>query len=189
MKKVMQFGGRPWSLGRRRVLKMGALWATAWFAPHALAGPRKERSLGFLNLHTKEVLETVYWSGGEYRATAIEAINHILRDHRADVACSMDLGLLDLLYALKRKLGAEDPFQVISGYRTPETNAWLRKKRGGVAKHSLHVLGKAVDLMLPSHSLRQLHRAAQSLQAGGVGYYPGSGFVHLDVGRVRHWRG
>jgi uncharacterized protein YcbK (DUF882 family) len=182
--------GTRQSMNRRKVLRMGAWLATVCFAPRALAGARgpAERSLALVNSHTGETLETVYWTQGTYQSAALDAINHILRDHREDSACTMDLKLIDLLYAMKRKLGTESPFCIVSGYRTPKTNSWLRQRRHGVARRSLHMLGQAVDLYLPGHALRHLHRSAVSLKAGGVGYYPDSGFIHIDVGRVRYWQ-
>lgn len=178
------------SMNRRKVLRIGAWLATVCFAPRALAGTRGsiERSLALVNSHTGESLETVYWTQGNYQPEALQAINHILRDHREDSACTMDLKLLDLLYAMRRKLDTEAPFHIVSGYRTPKTNSWLRQRRRGVARRSLHMLGQAVDLYLPGHMLSHLHRSAVSLKAGGVGYYPNSGFVHVDVGRVRYWQ-
>lgn len=177
-------------MGRRQVLKMATLLTAVSCAPRVLAAVGSEkRSLAFVHLHTGEELDTVYWSKGKYRSKALHAISHILRDHRAHAARPMDLDLLDLLYQLRCELRVDEPFQVISGYRTPATNAWLRQRRRGVASHSFHMFGKAVDLRFPNCSLRDLHEAALSLQAGGVGYYPSRGFVHLDVGPVRTWRG
>ena len=100
---------------------------------------------------------------------------------------SMDPRAIDLLCALQHKMGAKRPFQVISGYRSPGTNAWLRAHSDGVAQHSLHMEGKAIDIRMEGASISNLGRAARSLRAGGVGQYPESGFVHVDVGRVRHW--
>lgn len=176
--------------GRRRVLKMATLLAAASCSAPALAAMDTERrSLAFVHLHTGESLDTVYWRKGKYRRESLDAISQILRDHRADAARPMDLDLLDLLHQIKRELRVDEPFQVISGYRTPATNGWLRQRRNGVASRSFHMFGKAVDLRLANRSLRELHQTALKLQAGGVGYYPARGFVHLDVGPVRQWRG
>jgi uncharacterized protein YcbK (DUF882 family) len=111
----------------------------------------------------------------------------VLRDHRTDEVAEMDPRLLDLLFNLQGKLGASTPFHVISGYRSPRSNAMLVAKGGGVAKKSLHMQGKAIDIRLPGRELADLRKAALGLKAGGVGYYPKSDFVHVDVGRVRHW--
>ncbi len=176
--------------GRRRVLKMGALLAAASCSPQVLAVEGTEkRTLAFVNLHTGESLETTYWLQGKYRSEPLHAISHILRDHRADALRPMDLDLLDLLYRIKLRLRTDEPFEVFSGYRTPATNSLLRQRRSGVATRSLHMLGQAVDVGLPGRTLGELQQTALALQAGGVGYYPATGFVHLDVGPVRHWRG
>jgi uncharacterized protein YcbK (DUF882 family) len=176
--------------GRRQVLKAAALLAAVSCSPQALAAVGTEkRSLAFEHLHTGEQLDTVYWLKGKYLPESLHAISHILRDHRADAVRPIDLDLLDLLYQIKYELRIDGPFQVISAYRTPATNAWLRQRRRGVASHSFHMFGKAVDLRLPNRNLRELRQTALRLQAGGVGYYPARGFVHLDVGPVRNWRG
>jgi uncharacterized protein YcbK (DUF882 family) len=110
-----------------------------------------------------------------------------MRDFRTDQVKHMDPRVLDILYALGRTVECTTAFTVIGGYRSPATNEMLREKGSGVAKHSLHLKGQAVDLSLPNCSLRNLHRAALSLQAGGVGYYPSSDFIHVDCGPIRHW--
>ena len=179
----------PRLAGRRQVLKMATLLAAASCSTPALAAlGTQQRSLAFVHLRTGERLETVYWLKGKYRSESLHAINHILRDHRADAARPIDLDLLDLLYQIKHELRVDEPFQIISAYRTPATNAWLRQRRSGVAIHSFHMFGKAVDLRLAARSLRELRQTALKLQSGGVGYYPARGFVHLDVGPVRNWR-
>ena len=118
---------------------------------------------------------------------ALAEINHILRDHRTGEVREIEPALLDLLCALHQKLGSTAPFSIISGYRSPETNSHLSSKSNGVVKNSMHLLGKAIDIRLPGHELKTLQRAAVDLQRGGVGYYPSSDFVHVDVGRVRYW--
>jgi uncharacterized protein YcbK (DUF882 family) len=114
-------------------------------------------------------------------------INHILRDHRTGEIKPIDPDLLDLLHALRTRLGTQRPFHVISGYRSPCTNEQLRSRSRGVARKSMHLFGKAVDIRIPGHDLADLRQAALAEQAGGVGYYPRPGFVHVDVGRVRFW--
>ncbi len=146
-----------------------------------------ERSLTFLNLHTGEELHTVYWADGAYQAGELQAISYVLRDHRTDQQHLMDKRLMDLLYLLQQSVGTRGPFEVISGYRSPATNAELRATSSGVAKHSLHMQGKAIDIVLPGCKLRRLHDAAVALKAGGVGYYPRSNFIHVDTGAVRYW--
>jgi uncharacterized protein YcbK (DUF882 family) len=114
-------------------------------------------------------------------------IDHILRDHRTGEVRPIDTELLDLAHALGESLGAPGPFHVISGYRSPKTNALLRASGNGVASKSLHLQGKALDIRLPGCDLRRLRRAAVDLKGGGVGHYPGPNFIHIDVGRVRYW--
>jgi uncharacterized protein YcbK (DUF882 family) len=111
----------------------------------------------------------------------------VLRDHRSDEVSPIDTRLLDLLHTLSDKLDTTSQFHVISGYRSPATNAKLAEKSNGVARHSLHMDGLAIDIRLPGRELADVRRAAIALRSGGVGYYPGSNFVHMDVGRVRTW--
>jgi uncharacterized protein YcbK (DUF882 family) len=174
---------------RRRFIGMvsacGVVLSSKFGAAHAVSGP--PRSMSFYNVHTGERLKTEYWRGGAYASDALSAIDHVLRDYRNDQTHPIDTGLLDLLHALRLKLRWHDPFHVISGYRSPATNAMLRKLGRGVAKNSLHLVGKAIDVRVPGRELSDVRRAALALRGGGVGYYPQPGFVHLDVGRVRYW--
>jgi uncharacterized protein YcbK (DUF882 family) len=150
------------------------------------------RRVKFHNLHTDEKLDAVYWEDGHYVPDALHAVNHVLRDFRTGDTHMMDPGLLDLLVAVQAKTETKSPFYVISGYRSPRTNAMLRAEGGeatGVAKKSMHLEGKAIDLRLADVQLSHLHNAALSLGGGGVGYYPTSDFVHMDVGPVRQWGG
>lgn len=150
------------------------------------------RHLRLLNLHTEETLDAVYWEKGAYVPDALHAANHVLRDFRTGETHPMDPQVLDLLVALRRRVDSKAPFHVISGYRSPQTNALLRAEGGaetGVAKKSLHLQGQAIDLRLADVELSRVHAAALSLGRGGVGYYPTSNFVHVDVGRVRRWDG
>jgi uncharacterized protein YcbK (DUF882 family) len=177
---------------RRRVLQWGAVGLFSAAIPgRGFAGVREfwspERSLSFYNTHTGEGLEVVYWSRGKYRKQALADIDHILRDHRTDEVKAIDIRLLDLAHALGERLGDQGPFHIISGYRSPKTNALLRAGGNGVASKSLHLQGKALDIRLPNTGLPALHRAAVDLKGGGVGYYPGPNFVHIDVGQVRYW--
>ena len=179
-------------ISRRDFLAAGAAITAAWLFPHeAVAGLVKdfsvERSLHFYNTHTDEKITAVYWSQGSFVPQALVDINHILRDHRTGEMMEIDTSLLDLLFALQQKLESESPFQIISGYRSPETNAFLRMTSKGIAKNSLHTDGKAIDIRLSGYELKTVRRAALDLQMGGVGYYPRSDFVHVDVGRVRSW--
>jgi uncharacterized protein YcbK (DUF882 family) len=147
------------------------------------------RTVAFHNLHTGESLEATYWDRGTYVPDALSAVNHVLRDFRTGDVHDIDPRLLDLLTRLSSRVEARAPFQVISGYRSPATNAMLRANSDGVAKGSLHMQGLAIDIRLADVALDRLHGAALELGAGGVGYYPVSDFVHVDVGRVRHWGG
>ena len=145
------------------------------------------RELAFYNQHTGESLKTSYWADGEYLQESLADINHILRDYRTNDVLPIELPLLDLLYTLQATLAIPKPFQVISGYRSPKTNAMLAAHSTGVAKRSLHMQGMAIDIHIEGLPLDHLRRAAISLQAGGVGYYPASNFVHVDIGSVRAW--
>lgn len=145
------------------------------------------RNLGLKNLHTGEVLNITYWDQGAYRPDACRALNAMLRDWRTGDIVNMDPKLFDLLHTLRKKMNSDAPFDLISGYRSPETNASLRKNSKAVAKKSYHMRGMAVDIHLPDRSLSRLRKTALELKAGGVGYYPKSGFVHIDTGKVRSW--
>jgi uncharacterized protein YcbK (DUF882 family) len=150
-------------------------------------GRQYVRSLAFYNLHTGENLNTAYWESGEYIPTALSEINYLFRDFRANEIKAIDPRLLDVLYDLQLLTGSSQPISLVSGYRTYATNAMLAAHSEGVARHSMHIEGKASDIRIPGVELRDLQRAALSLGAGGVGYYPQSNFVHVDTGRVRHW--
>jgi uncharacterized protein YcbK (DUF882 family) len=151
--------------------------------------PVQARRLAFDNLHTGETLDVAYWENGAYVPGALAAVNHVLRDHRNNEVHQIDPNLLDLLTALSRRLDAGPKFEVISGYRSPATNAMLHAESGEVAKASLHTQGMAIDIRMAGLDLSYLHNAALGLDMGGVGYYPTSDFVHVDVGRVRRWSG
>lgn len=177
---------------RRHFLRLGAGVALAAAAGPALAAPvaaSGERRIAFLNLHTGEYLQATYWQDGQYVAEELAAINRVLRDHYNDQVGVMEPQLIESLYRLQQKLGVKRPYQVISGYRSPETNARLRERDRAVAKKSLHMSGQAVDVRLPHGDLERLLLAAREMRSGGVGYYPNSKFVHLDVGRFRTWNG
>ncbi len=147
-----------------------------------------ERSLSLFNLHTKESFEGIYFCNGAYVTNALKKINLIMRDIWTGDVKPIDKNLLDLMSAISIKLKPKEPFHIISGYRNPKTNGQLRKRGKGAAKNSYHVKGQAVDTRLPGCKTSVLRRAAYELKAGGVGYYPKSRFVHIDVGPVRYWR-
>lgn len=179
------------SLTRRELLTgLAAMTAFAALPSAARASfSQPARALSFENLHTGERLKLTYWEKGSYVPGALREINHVLRDHRNGKVAAIDPRLLDTLVLLQNRLETKTGFQVISGYRSPESNAKMHARSGGVAKHSLHMEGKAIDIRIPGKSLSNVHTAALSLQAGGVGYYPTSNFVHVDTGRVRKWGG
>jgi uncharacterized protein YcbK (DUF882 family) len=145
------------------------------------------RSLSFVHTHTGETLSCMYYEEGGYDAQTLARVNHFLRDFRTGGVHAIDPGVLDILFAVRSRADRDDPFHVISGYRSPATNAFLRSESSGVAKHSLHMEGRAIDVRLPGVPTRKLRDIAHTMARGGVGYYPASDFVHLDTGRVRFW--
>ncbi|HLZ33925.1 MAG TPA: YcbK family protein [Nitrospira sp.] len=164
----------------------GGLARSAFAKPAAASA---ERSLSFYNLHTGERLSATYWENGKYILESISEINFLLRDFRSGEVKPIDPRLLDLLHQVTRRLETTNPIHLISGYRSPSTNAKLHANDSGVAPHSLHMDGMAADIRIPGRDLRQLLKAAMATRGGGVGYYPRSDFVHVDVGRIRHWAG
>ena len=186
-------------LSRRHFLGLGAATAATALVPAKVfaagatsraSGRAAERALSFFHTHTGERLSTAYCAGGEYIPAALSHVNALLRDFRVNQVKPIDPELLDLLFELNGTLGTAQPFHVISGYRSPETNHMLQERGGagsGVASHSLHMDGKAIDIRVPGVKLEHLRDAARSLKGGGVGFYPSSNFVHVDTGRVRYW--
>jgi len=179
-------------INRRSFLKLGVFAAVAYPAIASAASSSAfvnagSRTLSFLNLHTGEKLKSVYWEGGKYVPESLASINRILRDHRNGEVREIVPKLLDTLCEVAMELETKEPFEIISGYRSPATNAKLRSQGHGVAEHSLHMDGLAIDVHVPGRSLALLRKTAIALKAGGVGYYPESQFVHIDVGRVRTW--
>lgn len=179
-------------ISRRDFLMAGLVTTAACLFPYkAVAAVSKvfsaERSLSFYNTHTGEDIKAVYWNQGAYVPQALADINYILLDYRTGELKELDTDLLDLLFALHQKLESTGPFHIISGYRSPNTNSLLSIISRGVVNDSLHIHGKAIDIRLPDHELKTLQRAAVELRRGGVGYYPFSDFVHVDVGRIRNW--
>ena len=177
---------------RRDVLKFGAAFglsaiaAPAWAQQLDIWEPRRAV---LDNLHTGEAFNEVYYANGSYLPDALAEATRVMRDWRTGDERFIDPTLFDALHAIGSKLEARQPFQVISGYRSPKTNAMLSRRSSGVAEHSQHVLGKAIDIRLEGVDLSNLRDAALDLGAGGVGYYPVSNFIHVDTGRVRQWRG
>jgi uncharacterized protein YcbK (DUF882 family) len=173
---------------RRKVLKACGLLVPALAFPRSTIFAREApRRLGFYHTHTRETLDVVYFEEATYRPEALDEINHLLRDFRSREVHPIDPTLLDILYAIRVRTRSEEPYQIISGYRSPETNEMLRTSTDGVAEKSLHMAGKAIDVRLPDIPLKILRQAGLGLCRGGVGYYPTSNFVHLDTGHFRSW--
>jgi uncharacterized protein YcbK (DUF882 family) len=176
---------------RRRFLVTAAAALPALALPDWLFGesldPVAARALRFVHTHTGERLDVAYFSAGRYLPDALASVDHFLRDFRTGEVHVIEPALLDLLHRLAATAGAARPFHVISGYRSPITNAALRARSEGVAAGSLHMKGQAIDIRVADVPLAQLREAALAIRGGGVGYYPASNFVHVDVGRVRFW--
>lgn len=179
-------------LDRRRFLKIcgkaalcSAFPASAMASIDRLSGTK--RMLSLYNTHTRESLNVCYYAQGRYLAKSLAKIDHILRDHRTEEIRPIDKGLLNILHSISMTFDQAVRFHVVSGYRSPETNDILRKTGRYVAKHSLHMQGGAADIRIPGFNLRRLWNVCMKLQAGGVGYYPKSDFVHVDIGDVRYW--
>ncbi len=178
---------------RRIFLKRSTVFIATCLVPlpatAALTPDPASRVLAFFNTHTGERLRITYYKNGAYHPNALQQIDHILRDHRTGDMVAMDPRLLDLLYGVKCRLAVDAPFHIISAYRSPQTNAMLRKQGSGVAKRSYHLLGRAIDIRLPGCDTRKLKRTCLALRGGGVGYYAKSDFVHVDTGEIRTWSG
>lgn len=173
----------------------------AFAATAVVAAPSFSKAAGFLrgagdirrlkmyNGRTGETMDTIYWIEGDYIKDALKEINYFMRDWRTDQSTSIDARTVDILAASHNLMDVHEPYMMLSGYRSPKTNAMLRARSRGVAKNSLHMKGQAADLRLKSRSVSQMARAAQACSAGGVGKYSRSNFVHMDCGPVRTWRG
>ena len=173
---------------RQALATLAAAAAGAMLPGRAWAAARADsRVLHFAHLHTGERLAVEYCTSGSYVPDALAAVNALLRDFRTGDVHAIDPTLLDLLFDLHERTGAARPFEVISGFRSPQTNAALRRRSHGVAAGSLHMQGQAIDIRVGDVPLASLRQAALALRQGGVGYYPDSNFVHVDTGRVRTW--
>ncbi|NOD29516.1 MULTISPECIES: YcbK family protein [Ruegeria] len=184
------------SSGLTRRALLGAFAATA-----VAAAPTYSKAAGFLrgggdirrirmySGRTGERLDMIYWVDGKYIKDAVKEVNHFMRDWRTDHVKSIDLRTIDIMAASHNLLDVNEPYMLLSGYRSPQTNAMLRARSRGVARKSLHMKGQAADLRLSSRSVSQMAKAAMSCRAGGVGQYYRSNFVHMDCGVVRTWRG
>ncbi len=189
------------SLNRRQFLKWAGtapiasqllLSAPTVLATPSLSLPQQQteghRHLNLRSLHTGETAKVTYWEQGEYSIDALADIFLLMRDHRQNRIAPIDIQLLDQLYSIQEKLGSTKEILLVSGYRSPETNAQLREAGTGVAKRSLHMSGKAMDFRIPGLNLRQVHKATLASTIGGVGYYGRSGYIHMDTGRKRRWQ-
>ncbi len=145
------------------------------------------RRIALRSIHTGESGVFTYMRGGVANRRAITDMNMLLRDHRTGEVHAMDMKLIDQLFQLQQRYGADKEFEVISAYRSAKTNGMLAAKSGGVAKKSMHMMGQAIDIAMPGVDVLDLHRSAKGLQAGGVGLYRSSGFIHIDTGNVRYW--
>lgn len=188
-----EMGPQNWtSLGRQSLLAASAaMWASS-----SLASPIRNlklrnatRRLRMLPVHTGETLDSVYWTNGRISASAQKAISWIMRDWRTGAAIPIDSRLIDILSAAHRRLRTARPLELVSGYRSPETNLILRVRSDGVAPRSPHMVGMAADIRIPGGTLDEISRAAEASGAGGIGTFPGPNFVHIDCGRQRSWQG
>ncbi|HEU4837791.1 MAG TPA: DUF882 domain-containing protein [Micavibrio sp.] len=185
-------------VSRRKILGLGAL-AAGTLAATSIVNPASAaifsrgdrfdgaRRISFRNSHTGEIFSGVYRVGDKYLPDAFERINVVLRDFRTNELFPIDPRVIDIIYSVHNLTQRDEPYEVLSGYRCPKTNANLRSHSEGVAKNSLHMTGQAIDLRLPGYETKQIRKLAISLKAGGVGYYPKSNFVHMDTGDVRTW--
>ena len=150
---------------------------------------KPSRELAFLNLHTGERIRAEYVHNGQYVPGALHAVSVLMRDHYNNKIHPIDPHLLDIAQVLQSRVGSRGVFNVVCGYRSPETNALMHEASAGVAVHSMHIQGRAMDIRLPGTRLASLRKAAVALKMGGVGYYPEDDFVHIDSGAVRKWAG
>lgn len=184
---------------RRSFISFGSKAALGTMLVPAVASPvmaavfsngkvsRGARRVSFRNQHTGEIFSGVYRVGDKYLPDAFDRINVVLRDFRSDEVFPIDPRVIDIIHTVHEMTGSSEPYEVLSGYRCPKTNAMLREASGGVAKNSLHMTGQAIDLRMPGFSTARIRDLARTLKAGGVGYYAKSDFVHMDSGDIRHW--
>ena len=173
---------------RRSFIQQAALAGLALLpVRRLLAADAGDRCLSFVHTHTGERLTSTYFRAGAYVPAALTRLDELLRDFRTEQTHAIDPQLFDRLHGLQQLARCGAPFEIISGYRSPATNAGLRNRSSGVAEHSLHMEGKAIDIRLPGYATARLAALARLQNAGGVGFYRVSDFVHVDTGRVRIW--
>lgn len=177
---------------RREFLKRSATLASALSLPllgraAIPAAAQRDRTLRMYNTHTGESLQATYWAEGRFQPESMKDINKLLRDHRNNKVAQIDPKLILLLDQVSTRVKPGSLVHIISGYRSPESNQLLADTTNGVARHSMHLEGRAIDVRMPGVALASLRQAALGAAGGGVGYYPDSQFVHLDTGRLRHW--
>ena len=182
------------TIDRREMLRYGLAGLLASVVPLSFSKPavsatssNQARRVVFKNVHTGESFNGVYRVGDKYLPEAFERLNTVLRDHRNGEVFPMDPRVIDILSKVQQKTGKKVPVNILSGYRSPQTNSNLRKASSGVAKNSFHMYGQALDIQIDGVGTRQLRDAAMSIKSGGVGYYPRSSFVHIDTGDIRSW--
>lgn len=178
---------------RRNFLKLGLAGAVASMIPFISAkkvlasNPYATWKISFRHAHTGESFSGVYRVGDKYLPEAFERLSYVLRDFRTSEVFPMDPRVVDILSVIQRKMQTSEPFDALSGYRSPKTNAMLKNESSGVASNSFHMYGQAVDVRMPGYNTKSIRNIALDLQAGGVGYYPKNNFVHVDTGKVRTW--
>jgi uncharacterized protein YcbK (DUF882 family) len=178
----------------RRAFIGASLAATSTLLPSwrgraaAAASGAAPGRLALYNVHTREAVTVVYRDAtGVYNTEGIDRLNRVLRCHHTGEVAPIDLRVVEFLKAVEQDLGGDREIHVISGFRSAAYNAWLVRHGSGVSPHSLHLVGRAIDVRFPSARLAEVHRTALDLRGGGVGYYPASDFIHLDSGRIRSW--
>jgi len=198
IRKMFSYYGRlgllttPVDVARRRLLKNALIAAPAILAARysePVEAASESRRIALVNTHTNESLEATYFKAGNYQHDVLKQLNQVLRDHRTGDVGVIDPALFDQLFDVARAAGTDPRFEVISGFRSAASNEMLRTQSNGVARRSLHLEGKAIDVRLEDVASERLCEVALELSRGGVGYYAKSDFVHLDTGRVRRWRG
>lgn len=183
---------QPSGITRRAVLSAFAATAVAAAPTYSnaagfLRGGGDIRRIKMYSGRTGERIDMIYWIEGQYIKEAVREVNHFMRDWRTGQSHAIDTRTVDLMTAAHNLLETSEPYTLLSGYRSPQTNALLRARSSGVARNSRHMQGEAADLRIHSRSVSQIARAAQACNAGGVGRYSGSNFVHMDCGPVRTW--